>query len=153
MPNELMRLQSRFVIQFLLTQLLFVFLFSYFIEQKTLSTDSFPPDRPDFVWEQLPSENGFATIKVNWIPNVSGKPGTHFYTKYREKGDTTWLTTDYELNNDYTIIRGLQPDKKYEFVAISVDGEHLAESQIQDVTTVGIGKQRKSFRLKFDVVG
>lgn len=115
------------------------FHFSYFIEQKTLSKDSFPPDRPDFIWEQLPSENGFATVKVNWLPNVNGRPGTHFFVKYRIKGETTWLTTDYELDNDFVIVRGLQPDETYEFVTISVDGEHLTESQIQDVPTVGIG--------------
>lgn len=115
------------------------FLCSYFIEQKTLSGESFPPDRPDFVWEQLPSENGYATIRANWLPNVSGKPGTHFFAKYRIKGETQWLTTDYVLEDDFVLVRGLQPDETYEFVVISVDGEHLSESLVQDVPTVGIG--------------
>lgn len=88
----------------------------------------------------MPSENGFATIKVDWRPNINaGRPGTHFFVKYRIKGETTWLTSDVELDDMHTIIRGLQPDETYEFVVISVDGEHLAESQIQDVPTIGIG--------------
>lgn len=113
--------------------------FSYFIEQKTLSGDASAPDRPDFVWEQLPSDNGYVPIRVNWMPNVNGRPGSHFFVKYRIKGETTWLDTDYEFNNDYVIIPGLQPDTDYEFAVISVDGEHMTESLTQDVQTVGIG--------------
>lgn len=106
-----------------------------------MSGDSIAPDRPDFVWEQLPSDNGYAIIRINWLPNLNGRPGTHFFAKYRIKGDTTWLSTDSVLEDDFVVIRGLQPDDVYEFVVISIDGEHLTESQIQEVPTVGIGKK------------
>lgn len=113
--------------------------FSYFIEQKTLSGLSVEPDTPDFTWESLPSENGYANIKVNWMPNLRGKPGSHFFAKYRIKGETTWLQSDNILEDDYVIVRGLEPDQNYEFVVASVDGEFLKESYAKEVSTSGIG--------------
>lgn len=112
---------------------------SYFIEQRTLSGLSYPPDAPYFTWEQIPAENGFATIRVNWMPRVDGRSGSHFFAKYRIKGETTWLSTPNILEEDFVLIRGLQPDETYEFIVASVDGEYLAESHVQDVPTIGIG--------------
>lgn len=117
----------------------FHLLHSYFIEQKTLSGLSVPPDAPYFTWEQLPSENGYATIRVNWMPSVEGKSGSHFFAKYRVKGETTWLSSDNILEDDYVIIRGLEPDETYEFIVVSVDGTYATDSQVQEVPTVGIG--------------
>lgn len=88
----------------------------------------------------MASENGYVPVRVNWMPNVNGRPGSHFFVKYRIKGETTWLNSDQEFNNDYIIIPGLQPDTEYEFAAISVDGDHLTESNVQEVITVGVGK-------------
>lgn len=122
-----------------MTFIVFCHNFSYFIEQKTLSGLAVPPDPPYFTWEQLPSENGYATVRVNWMPSIEGKSGSHFFTKYRIKGETTWLSTDNVLEDDFVIIRGLQPDENYEFIVASVDGEYLTESQVQDVQTIGIG--------------
>lgn len=100
---------------------------------------SYPPDPPYFTWEQQPADNGYATIRVNWMPSIDGRSGSHFFAKYRIKGETTWLSTDNILEDDFVIIRGLQPDETYEFVVASVDGEYLAESHVQDVPTIGIG--------------
>lgn len=88
----------------------------------------------------MPSENGYVPVRVNWLPNVNGRPGSHFFVKYRKKGATTWLDSDQEFNNDFIIISGLLPDTEYEFAAISVDGDHLTESNVQEVITVGVGK-------------
>lgn len=74
------------------------------------------------------------------MPSIEGKSGSHFFAKYRIKGETTWLSTENVLEDDFVIIRGLQPDENYEFVVASVDGEYLKESQIQDVQTVGLGE-------------
>lgn len=133
---------SRFFVFFLLLTMdsLVKFpLFSYFIEQNTQGGIAIPPDSPDFAWEQLPSENGLVPIRVVWMPNVNGRPGSHFFVKYREKGATQWLETPYEFTDDHVTIYGLKPDTDYEFAAISVDGEHLTESAIQDVQTVESG--------------
>lgn len=74
------------------------------------------------------------------MPSVDGRSGSHFFAKYRIKGETTWLSTDNILEDDYVLIRGLQPDETYEFIVASVDGEYLAESHVQDVPTIGIGE-------------
>lgn len=99
-----------------------------------------PPDAPYFTWDQLPSDNGYATIRVNWMPSIEGKSGSHFFAKYRIKGETTWLSTENVLEDDYVIIRGLQPDENYEFKVVSVDGEYSTESLAQNVQTVGTGE-------------
>lgn len=60
--------------------------------------------------------------------------------KYRVKGETKWSRTDYELNEDFTIIQGVDPYKTYEFVTASVDDEYkIAESEIQNVVIDGTG--------------
>lgn len=100
---------------------------------------STPPDPPNFAWEPLPSENGYANIKVYWHPNVGGNSGSHFFAKYRIKGQTTWLKTDEVLDSDHVIVRALQPDQTYEFFVVSVDGGFIAESSVQEVSTAGIG--------------
>lgn len=125
--------------------------YSYFIERKTLAGGSVPPDAPSFAWEQLPSENGYANIKVNWLPNTQNqKGGSHFYAKYREKGQTTWLNTGNELDNDFVVIRGLDPDKTYEIVAVSVDGTFEEESRPQDVYTSASGNISNNIYIKID---
>lgn len=117
------------------------FYYSYFVEQKTLSGLAAAPDQPSFTWEQLPSDNGHATVRVNWLPAMeAGRPGSHFFAKYRIKGETTWLKSDDVLEDDYVIVRALQPDENYEFVVASVDGKFLTESKVQDVQTIGIGE-------------
>lgn len=113
---------------------------SYFIERETLAGGAVPPAAPDFTWELLPSENGFANIKVRWIPNTNDqKGGSHFYAKYREKGQTSWLRTENELYNDFVIVRGLDPEKTYEFVVVSVDGTFEEDSAPQEIYIPALG--------------
>lgn len=56
---------------------------SYFVEQRTRGTQAVVPDVPRFKLERLPSESGYANVKVVWQPNLEGKPGSHFFVKYR----------------------------------------------------------------------
>lgn len=81
-----------------------------------------------------------ANIKVNWQPNLDGRSGSHFYSKYRIKGESKWQPTDNQLEEDYLIVRGLEPDSTYQFQVVAVDGEYFTESQTQEVDTYGIGK-------------
>uniref|UniRef100_U5EU82 Putative neuronal cell adhesion molecule n=1 Tax=Corethrella appendiculata TaxID=1370023 RepID=U5EU82_9DIPT len=110
----------------------------YYIEQKTLTVLSVLPDTPYFIWERLPTDNGLANIKVKWLPNLDGKPGSHFFVKYRVKGESQWLQTDPQLDENYLTVHGLTPDTYYEFRVVSVDGEHTSESVSQEVDTYGI---------------
>ena len=98
------------------------------------------PDIPLFGWDRLPSDNGLANIKVTWFPNLEGRPGSHFFVQYKEKGQSQWLQSEPEMNDDNLIIRGLQPDTNYEFRVVAVDGEFQEPSASQDVDTYGIGK-------------
>ncbi|CAG2066113.1 unnamed protein product [Timema podura] len=55
----------------------------YFIEQRTRASATAIPDKPKFTWHRIPTENGYATVKVVWLPNVEGKLGSHFFVKYK----------------------------------------------------------------------
>lgn len=94
---------------------------------------------PRFEWERLPTDNGFANVKISWLPALDGKPGSHFFAKYRIKGESIWTKTDPQLQDDFLVVRALQPDSNYEFVVVAVDGEYLTESAPQEVDTFGIG--------------
>lgn len=98
-----------------------------------------PPDQPHFGWERLPTENGYANVKVNWMPNLEGKPGSHFFAKYRIKGESEWLKSDPEMQEDHLVVRALEADQNYEFAVVAVDGDYLTESSVQEVETYGIG--------------
>lgn len=88
----------------------------------------------------MPTDNGFANVKVTWLPNLHGKPGSHFFAKYRVKGESEWLKSDPQMQDDYLIVRALEADSNYEFVVVAVDGDYLTESSAQEVDTYGIGK-------------
>lgn len=115
------------------------------------------PDTPSFTWTQLPSENGYPAIRINWLPALeAGRSGSHFFAKYRIKGETTWSSTGDVLDEDFVIVRALEPDETYEFVVVSVDGKYLTESKVQDVATYSIGmyivhcsKNYESFIIEF----
>lgn len=64
---------------------------------------------------------------------MNGRPGTHFFVKYRIKGATSWWHTNHELDEDFTIIRALSPDETYEIIVVSVDGDYMTESELQEI--------------------
>lgn len=111
----------------------------YYIEQRTRGSQPVPPDRPKFRWYRLPSENGFASIKVVWLPNTGeGKPGSHFFVKYKLKDETIYEQTKNEMVEDFITIKGLKPGETYEFIVVAVDGEYMAESEPQDIETYSL---------------
>ncbi|XP_073993820.1 neuroglian isoform X3 [Rhodnius prolixus] len=110
----------------------------YFIEQRTRGSQTVPPDVPKFTWSRLPSDNGYASVKVTWLPDLDGKPGSHFFVKYKIKGEPNFQRTDDTTDEDYTIVRGLKPSETYEFRVVSVDGEFVAESDSDDIEMYSI---------------
>jgi neuronal cell adhesion protein len=56
---------------------------SYLIEPTTRNAAAIAPDHPDFKWYRLPSDNGLASVKVVWLPDIDGRPGSHFFVKYK----------------------------------------------------------------------
>lgn len=110
----------------------------YYIEQRTRGSQPVPPDVPKFKWYRLPSENGFASIRVVWLPNTEGKPGSHFFVKYKLKDETMYEQTRNEMVEDFTTIKGLKPGETYEFRVVAVDGEYMTESEPQDIETYSV---------------
>lgn len=75
--------------------IILIYVCSYFIEQKTRTSQR--PDVPQFTWETVPVENGYSNVRVIWLPNLNGNPGSHFFVKYKLKGETISLMTDPEF--------------------------------------------------------
>ncbi|KRT82369.1 Immunoglobulin [Oryctes borbonicus] len=110
----------------------------YFIEQSTkLLGHTVIPLTPKFSWTRVGREGHLANIKVKWYPNYE-RPGSHFFVKYRKKGETTYLETDPEMSEDWLIVPDLAPDEQYEFVVVAVDGDYRIESDPQEVDTSGV---------------
>lgn len=107
----------------------------YFIEHRTRGSQSVHPDPPNFRLDQPTNDNNYAQIKVHWLPNIEGKPGSHFFAKYRIKGEPTWSQTQEVMDNDFVVVKGLQPSTMYQFQVVSVDGEFTSESATVDVDT------------------
>lgn len=55
----------------------------YYTECDTNPQSNVPPSRPRFKYVVLNSEEGHARIKVTWMPQIDGQPGSHFYVQYK----------------------------------------------------------------------
>ncbi|EDW07901.2 neuroglian isoform X1 [Drosophila mojavensis] len=106
-----------------------------YIEKTTLGEDVAPPSPPSLAWEQLQSPNGQPTYRISWLPSTDGRSGSHFFTKYRIKGETEWTTKEPEKSVDYQDIGSLEPDTVYEFRVVSVDGHYHTESATREIDT------------------
>lgn len=91
---------------------------------------------PSFSWDVLTKENGFVKLRLNWLPNVDGIPGSKFFVKFREKCKEKWNATNEIVTDDF-IIFTLPQNYVYEFIVISVDGNYKAESDVKELSTLG----------------
>ena len=106
---------------------------SYYIERNTRNGNAYPPDKPQFTWNQVTLDNGMPAIKVVWHPNVDGQPGSHFFVQYRRKGETIYIKSEDEFDENFIILRGLEPNQLYEICAVVVDGDYFTESDPEEV--------------------
>ena len=106
---------------------------SYYIERSTRNGGAYPPDKPQFTWNQVTMNNGMPAIKIVWHPNVEGQPGSHFFVQYRRKGETIFEKSDDELDENFLILRGLEPNQLYEIRVVVVDGDFFTESDVEEV--------------------
>ncbi|XP_011881150.1 PREDICTED: neuroglian isoform X2 [Vollenhovia emeryi] len=109
----------------------------YFIEQKTRMSQQ--PDTPQFTWETVPVENGYSNVRIIWLPNLNGNPGSHFFVKYKLKGETISLMSDPEFQSNSIVIPGLQSGEVYVMSVVAVDGNYMSESAPQEVETSSEG--------------
>ncbi|TRY75568.1 hypothetical protein TCAL_04520 [Tigriopus californicus] len=107
----------------------------YYTECDTNPQSDEPPSRPRFKYIIMNAENGFARIKVTWMPHIEGNPGSHFYVQYKKDMETQFLSSNEELNEDSIVVRGLDPDETYDFRVVAVDGKHQTPSRILPVYT------------------
>ena len=77
--------------------------------------------------------NGFPAIKIVWHPNVDGQPGSHFFVQWRRKGETIYEKSEDEFDENFIILRGLEPNQLYEIRVVVVDGEYFTESDPEEV--------------------
>ncbi|XP_030756282.1 neuroglian isoform X2 [Sitophilus oryzae] len=104
----------------------------YFIEANTKARGSHKPGQPNFDWE--PIQNGkTSSVRIHWKPSEDGKPGSHFYVKYKKRGETQYLRTPPEKSEDYQDVPGLETGEAYEFIVTSVDGDFETDSESQEV--------------------
>ncbi|XP_069981771.1 neuroglian isoform X2 [Penaeus vannamei] len=108
---------------------------SYYIERMTRSTGASPPGKPTFIWQHISTKTGTPAIKITWIPNTESNPGSHFFVKYKLYGESMFQETKPELYQDFTILKGLEPERAYKMSVVAVDGEFTTESDIEEIDT------------------
>lgn len=104
---------------------------------------------PTFTWESLPN----SAIKIIWLPNIDGNPGSDFSVKYRIKGNSEWINSRRIYEDDFIVIKNLEPSETYEFKVTSISDEYTADSDIQEISTIKYGKLGKFFGLSFQLFG
>ncbi|XP_015125416.1 neuroglian isoform X2 [Diachasma alloeum] len=110
---------------------------NFYIEETTRASRK--PDVPVFRWENIPNYNGYAIVRIIWMPNRQGYPGSHFFVTYRLYHHPHQLQTDPEFQGDEIEIRGLQAGETYEMRVVAVDGKYLTVSEPQMVWTTSDG--------------
>ncbi|XP_043247428.1 neuroglian-like [Amphibalanus amphitrite] len=110
---------------------------AYFIERTTRDPMPRPPDRPSLVWSHVPNDDGTEgnNLKITWLPNTQGRPGSHFFVQYRRHGESDFQKTPPEYYNDSIVLRDLEPGMVYEIRTVSVDGVYYQASDIEEVET------------------
>lgn len=135
--NEYVSLFDILIHVFKIIHFFMFFSLSYFIEQKTRTSQR--PDVPLFTWEAIPKENGYSNVRIIWQLNLNGNPGSHFFVKYKLKGETISLKTEPEYLSNTIEIRGLQSGETYVMSVVAVDGNYFAESEPQEIETSSEG--------------
>jgi neuronal cell adhesion protein len=70
------------------------------------------PDVPTFTWINIPKENGLSNVRIIWDQKTDGFAGSHFFVKYRMRGETIELSTDAEKLYNEIEVR-IDNDSKY----------------------------------------
>ncbi|CAH0562169.1 unnamed protein product [Brassicogethes aeneus] len=109
----------------------------FFIERVTREAGFHVPSKPTFDWS-IVKDSLSAAVKVHWLPNEDGKPGSHFYVKYKKRGDDNFLLTPPEKSEDFLVVPGLEVGELYDFKVVSVDGESHVDSDVQEVSTYDV---------------
>ncbi|XP_031786698.1 neuroglian isoform X2 [Nasonia vitripennis] len=109
----------------------------FFVEKRTPASRR--PDKPTFSWINIPKESGLSNVRITWEQKTDGFAGSHFFAKYRLKGETIEIPTDAEKLTNEIEIRGLESGRTYIVSIVAVDGDYMTESAAQEVETSNEG--------------
>merc|ERR1712071_327297 len=113
----------------------------YYIETSTRNGQPSPPDKPQFTWFSMQTEEKMPALKIVWHPNFADhkQPGSHFYVQYRRIGETIWENSVHELSENFIILRGLETNQLYEIRVVSVDGDYSVASDAEEIELIADG--------------
>ncbi|XP_061709263.1 neuroglian isoform X3 [Cydia pomonella] len=120
----------------------------YFVEQATRSDLVAVPDAPRFEAHVVPpppeplaqhNQSPAVHVLVRWQPELEGHPGTHFQASYRLKDHPQWEQWPMEMDDDYVILKGLEPNRVYDVKVTAYDGDYFTDSEIKQVDTTNDG--------------
>ncbi|KAK4296763.1 hypothetical protein Pmani_030767 [Petrolisthes manimaculis] len=113
----------------------------YYIERTTRSTDTeaTPPGKPTIIWQHMSTNTGAVAIKITWVPDTEGNPGSHFFVKYKLYGASMFDETKPELYRDFIVLKGLKTESTYQVAVVAVDGEFTTESDLEEIDTHATG--------------
>lgn len=107
----------------------------YYVEETTRIDDQVIPEVADFDVSLLPAKQGMAHVLVRWLPSLDRHSGTHFKAWYRLKGHPYWSEMPETIDDDYTVLTGLEPGQIYEVKITVHDGEYYKESAVKEIDT------------------
>ncbi|KAL7648874.1 UNVERIFIED_CONTAM: hypothetical protein RMT77_000794 [Armadillidium vulgare] len=110
----------------------------FFIERTTRSEGETPPGKPRFTWHHVSTKTGDPAIKITWIPDEAN-PGASFFAQYKRYGESSFMDSRHELNEDFLILDGLDLDQTYEVRVVAVDGNYNTASDVEEIETSPTG--------------
>ncbi|XP_008200376.1 neuroglian isoform X4 [Tribolium castaneum] len=112
----------------------------FYIERRTSpSGASTPPGVPDFDWETVKADDdGKVTVRIQWRPDKTGNPGSHFIVKYKREAEPNYEEVEV-LNDDFVEIPGIAPRESYDFKVTSVDGDYYVDSKVKTINIYSDG--------------
>jgi hypothetical protein len=70
----------------------------------------------------------------------TNNPGSHFFVRYRKKGEPSFVNSHPTINEEYAEVGPLETDEAYEFQVVAVDGEYETPSPSVYVATSDNGE-------------
>lgn len=110
----------------------FLFNFSAGYELKTNTAS--PPTKPSLSMKLIDENSG--TVRVKWMPQKDGNPGSKFYVKYCISSTEECEKSIEVIYDDFTTVI-LAPKITYDVSVVSIDGEFETESDIQKYPELG----------------
>ncbi|KAL7634560.1 UNVERIFIED_CONTAM: hypothetical protein RMT77_014937 [Armadillidium vulgare] len=115
------------------------------------SEGSTPPGKPSFSWSLI-RNLGYPAINISLIPDEAN-PGAFFFVQYRRYGESSFMDSRLELNEDFLILDDVDVNETYEVRLVAVKGHYCTTSDIEEIgTSDGVATYFEAFLLS-EVIG